>query len=69
MSQTTEKFALALKKEPQKTFRKLGLTNGDDVLTDDGVKIFLTWMLQKYEKEFYEMVAEPMLKEQETQKA
>lgn len=42
-----EKFAIALKGEPEKSYRKAGITNGDDVLTDDGVKIFLTWMLKK----------------------
>lgn len=67
MSQITEKFALALTKEPMKTFRKLGITNGDDILTDDGMKIFLSWLLnKKFAEEFKTDVADDMLKDQES---
>jgi len=38
MSNVTEKFALAFKKEPERSFRKAGITNGDDILTPDESK-------------------------------
>lgn len=41
-----EKFLLAFKGEPEKSFRKAGITNGDDLLTDEGQKIFLSWLLK-----------------------
>jgi hypothetical protein len=48
-----ESFVLALTSEPKKSFRKAGVTNGDDLLTDEGQKIFLTWLLHsKYADEF-----------------
>jgi hypothetical protein len=64
-----EKFALALTKEPQKSFRKLGITNGDDMLTDDGVKVFMSWLLNsKFAEEFKKDVVDDMLKELEEEK-
>lgn len=58
-----EKFALAFKSEPEKTFRKAGVTNGDDYLTDDGQKIFLSWLLKKYGVEFKKEVVDELVKE------
>lgn len=46
-TKTMDKFKLFLTKEPFKTYRKAGITNGDNILTDDGVKIFLTYLLDK----------------------
>lgn len=64
-----EKFALALTKEPMKTFRKVGITNGDDLLTDDGMKVFLSWLLnKKFADEFKAEVVDDMLKEIENEK-
>ena len=60
-----EKFVLAFKSEPEKTFRKTGITNGDDILTDDGMKIFLSWLLKKNQVEFKKEVADNLLEEQE----
>ena len=62
-----EKFVLALTAEPEKSFRKAGITNGDGILTDDGAKIFLTWLLGKNSKEFKTEVVDALLKENETQ--
>ncbi len=56
-SETMEKFKLFLTKEPFKTYRKAGITNGDNILTDDGVKIFLTYLLDK-NPEFVEVAKE-----------
>lgn len=62
-----EKFALSLKSEPEKTYRKTGITDSRDILTDEGQKIFLTWLLKKNDK-FLEEVATPLLEEIEKDK-
>ena len=57
-----EKFILAITPEPKRTFRKAGITNGDDILTEEGQKIFLTWLLHnKFADEFKKDVVEEML--------
>jgi len=62
MSTIKEKFVLALTSEPKKSFRKAGITNGDDLLTDDGQKIFLTWLLHtKHADEFKTAVVDGLL--------
>lgn len=59
-----EKFLLGLTKEPQKSFRKAGITNGDDMLTPEGQGIFLTWLLnEKYADEFKTAVVDGLLEE------
>lgn len=58
-----EKFTLNLKSEPEKSFRKAGIINGDDLLTDDGQKIFLTWLLSKNKQEFRTEVVDGILDE------
>jgi hypothetical protein len=61
-----EKFVLAIISEPKKSFRKAGITNGDDFLTDEGTKIFLTWLLHnKFADEFKKDVVDGILKEKE----
>lgn len=61
-----EKFALALTKEPMKSFRKVGITNGDNLLTEDGMNIFLSWLLNtKFAEEFKKDVVDDMIKEVE----
>jgi len=61
-----EKFVLAITPEPQKSFRKAGITDGDDILTEEGTKIFLTWLLHhKFAEEFKKDVVEGILKEKE----
>ncbi len=60
-----ESFVLAFKREPEKTFRKLEITNGDDVLTEDGKIIFLSWLLKKFQDDFKKEVADQLLAEQE----
>lgn len=64
-----EKFTLAFKKEPEKSFRKTGITNGDDFLTEDGQLIFLGWLLKKHGEEFKKDVVDDLLKDQEEDKA
>ena len=61
-----EKFVLAITPEPKKSFRKAGVTDGDDILTDEGTKVFLTWLLHnKYAEEFKTQVVDEILKEKE----
>lgn len=62
-----DSFTLAFKKEPEKSFRKTGITNGDDFLTEDGQKIFLSWLLKKHGEEFKTEVVDDLLKEQESE--
>ena len=63
-----EKFILARKKEPQKSFFKAGITDEQDMLTKEGKEIYLTWRLAKDEKEFNEEVVQDLLKEEEKEK-
>ncbi len=63
-----EKFVLAFKSEPEKTFRKTGITNGDDLLTDEGQKVFLSWLLKKNQDEFKKEVADEILADIENEK-
>jgi hypothetical protein len=43
----TKAFVTAFLPEPEKSYRKAGITNGDGILTDQGGKIFLTYLLTK----------------------
>lgn len=56
-----DSFTLAFKAEPEKSFRKTGITNGDDFLTEDGQKIFLSWLLKKYGADFKTEVVDGLL--------
>lgn len=53
-------------KEPQKTYRKLLITNENDMLTEDGMKVYLNYLLQKDES-FLTDIAAPMLIEEEAE--
>lgn len=63
MSNLKETFALAFKAEPEKSFRKAGITNGDDFLTDDGQKIYLSWLLKQNGADFKKEVVDPILEQ------
>ena len=65
MSTIKNKFTLMFKSEPEKTFRKAGITNGDDFLTEDGQNIFLSWLLKKYGADFKTEVVDELVKETE----
>jgi len=48
-----ENFKNLFVKEPQKTFRSLGITDNNDILTDEGQKIFLSYLLHnKFSEDF-----------------
>ena len=64
MNNLKEKFALLFTNEPFKSFRKAGVTNGDDVLTSNGQEIFLCWLLKKHGDEFKKDVVDELLKEE-----
>lgn len=63
MPNLKEKFLLAITAEPMKSFRKAGITNGDDLLTEDGEKVFLSWLLTKNQEEFKKEVVDQILEE------
>lgn len=61
-----EKFVLAFIKEPNRSFRKAGITNGDDILTEEGSRVFQSWLLHnKYAEEFKKEVVDVILVEEE----
>lgn len=60
-----DSFTLAFKAEPEKSFRKVGVTNGDDFLTEDGQKIFLSWLLKKNGADFKTEVVDGLLADME----
>ncbi len=68
MSNIPEAFSLAFKSEPEKSFRKAGITNGDDLLTEDGKTVFLGWLLNTHKNAFKTEVVDAILKEQEEKK-
>lgn len=62
-----EAFATLFTKEPYKTFRKAGITNGDNELTSEGRDIFLAWLLEQNAEGFKEIAAK-ILEEQKERK-
>ena len=65
MENVIEKFEMIFEMEMMKSFRKAEITNGNDILTDDGTKIFLSWLLQKHGNEFKKEVVDELLKKTE----
>lgn len=64
-----EKFILGLTPEPKKSFRKAEITDGDDILTTEGMQVFLTWLLHtKHADEFKSEVVDDILQEQKESK-
>lgn len=59
-----EKFITAFLSEPEKTFRKAGITNGDGLLTDEGQKVFLSYLLKKEGITFKTEVVDVLLAEE-----
>ena len=60
-----EKFAQMFLSEPEKSFRKAGITNSDGVLTDDGQVVFLSYLLKREGATFKTEVVDPILAEEE----
>lgn len=63
-----ETFVRGLMSEPEKTFRKIGITNGDNLLTVEGTELFLNWLFQKNKDAFKTEVADPIVEEQKEDK-
>ncbi len=58
-----EKFKISLIGEPNKSFRKAGITNGDNMLTLEGQQIFLSYLLEKNGDAFKKDVVDRLLAE------
>lgn len=56
-----EKFALAFKGEPQKSFIKAGIMNTDESLTADGKELLLAYLIKKEGDNFKTEVVDPIL--------
>ena len=63
-----EKFLVAFLGEPEKSFRKLGITNGDNLLTAEGKELYDNWKFQKDKEAFKTEVVDGLLKEVEAEK-
>ena len=63
-----EKFVTAFLGEPEKSFRKVGVTNGDGVLTIEGQEIFLSWLLKGNGEKFKTEVVDVLLEEEKKDK-
>lgn len=67
MADVMNSFVMAFLSEPEKSYRKAGITNGDGILTDTGMKIFLTWLLTK-NPEFKAQVVDGLLADMKEEK-
>lgn len=59
-----EKFASVFLKEPEKSFRKAGVTDSDGVLTSEGQNVFLSFLLKKNGDAFKSEIIDPILAEE-----
>lgn len=64
MSSVVEQFKVALLPEPEKTFRKLGITNGDNMLTEDGKTLFLNYLVNNMKEAFNKDVVSKLTAEE-----
>lgn len=60
-----EKFVTVFLSEPEKSFRKTGITNGDGLLTEDGKTVFLSYLLKKYGDDFKATIVDELLKQKD----
>jgi hypothetical protein len=60
-----EKFAELFTTEPQKSFKKAGITDAQGVLTDVGSKIYLTYLLNSDDGGFKTKIVDELLKKEE----
>jgi hypothetical protein len=58
-----QKFSMLLMSEPNKSFRKAGITGSDYNLTTEGRDIFLQWLLSKNGDAFKTEVVDELLKD------
>lgn len=55
-----EKFLSLFLKEPEKSFRKAGITGDSGFLTDEGQAVFLQYLLSKHGEEFKKEVVDDL---------
>lgn len=60
-----QKLKEATLKEPEKSFRKCGITGSDGELTSDGKDVFLQWLFDQNKETFNKEVVQPILKAEE----
>ena len=63
-----EKFILLAKKKPEKSFRKAGILDGNDIITQEGLEMFCTWLLQTKGEEFKKEVVDKLLADKKKKK-
>lgn len=59
----TQKFINAFKPEPYMTFREKGITNSDDMLTEEGKDLYINWQFKKDAATFKTDVADKIVDE------
>ena len=60
MNNLKTSFNNLFKKEPQKSFEELEITDERGFLSVDGTEIFNKWLLEKNKDKFYEEIVKPM---------
>lgn len=69
MANLKDRFLTIFSKEPQKSFRKAGIVDGDNLLTNEGREVFLSWLLNsKFGEEFKKEVVDELIREQKEEK-
>lgn len=68
MNSLVSKVADLFITEPQKTFRKLGITDDRNNLTEQGEMVFINWLFTQNQDAFNTAIATPLLAEQNSKK-
>ena len=68
MNSLVSKVADLFITEPQKTFRKLGITDDRNNLTEQGEMVFINWLFTQNQDAFNTAIATPLLAEQNAKK-
>jgi len=59
-----EKFILTFISEPKKSFRKAGITDGDNMPTDEGMRIYVAWKMHGEDADAFKAeIVDGLLKE------
>lgn len=67
MTNVKEKFIGLFTKEPEKSYIKAGLMDNDKIATEDGIRVFVSYLMTKSD-DFKSEVVDKMLKEEEGDK-
>lgn len=63
-----KKFSDLFVQEPKKSFRNAGVTDSSDMLTEDGQKVFLSWLLSKNQDAFKTEVVDKIVETSDKKK-